>query len=336
VDRFFYNIDVVGMGQCNLRCPSCPVGNMRVVANPMGLMDPEILRAVMVKATSEAIVTGVGLYNFGEPLLHPQLPELVRIVRSFGVACNLSSNLNFVRDLDELMLAGPSELRVSLSGFTQEVYGRTHVGGDIDVVKANMKAVAEAKERTGASTVLEVVYHRYRGNLDEEIAMRTYALSLGYRFTPVWALLVALEKVLAYDQHDPSLAVLTEDDHALLERLVVPLPEALEIAKRHRSDPCTLLEDQVTLDFRGDVMLCCAVYDANKYKIASYLQTPIDVIQGRKKAHAMCGTCTKSGGHVYVTFGAPEFNDVSVQKLFTYYAAHLQQSPAYTTAPADP
>jgi hypothetical protein len=230
------------------------------------------------------------------------------------------------------MLAAPTELRVSLSGFTQPVYGRTHVGGDIEVVKANMKELADAKARTGSPTVLEVVYHRYLGNLDEEIAMRGYALALGYRFTPVWALLVTLEKILAFDQSDPGLAVLTDEDHALLERLIVPLPEALEIAKRHRSDPCALLEGQITLDFRGDVILCCAVYDADKYGIGSYLQQPLERIQARKMKHDMCATCTKSGGHVYLTFGAPEFNDVSVEKLFAYYAGHLRESPGYTTA----
>ena len=288
----------------------------------------------MTKATSEAHVTGVALYNYGEPLLHPRLAELVRIVRSFDVPCNLSSNLNFVRDLDELMLASATQFRVSLSGFTQPVYGRTHVGGEIEVVKTNMKAVADAKERMGSPTALEVVYHRYLGNLDEELAMRDYAFSLGYEFTPVWALLVTLEKVLAFDQTDPSLAVLTEEDYALLERLIVPLPDALEIAKRHRAEPCTLLENQVTLDFRGDVMLCCAVYDADKYRVGSYLQTPLDVIQGRKENHDMCATCTKSGGHVYMTFSAAEFNEVSVQNLFAHYAAHLRRAPAYTTSQA--
>src|SRR5262245_18902673 len=90
-------IDVAGA--CNLRCPSCPVGNTGTI-NPKGLVDADIFRRIIEKAARDYEVFQVSLFNWGEPLLYPQLPELVSIVRSHGLSCLVSSNLNMVRRLD--------------------------------------------------------------------------------------------------------------------------------------------------------------------------------------------------------------------------------------------
>jgi len=51
--RFFFNIDV--LGSCNLRCPSCPVGNSRDVRLPTGFMEPPLLAAIIAKAKAESV-----------------------------------------------------------------------------------------------------------------------------------------------------------------------------------------------------------------------------------------------------------------------------------------
>ena len=106
----------------------------------------------MTKAKGECLMQGVGLFNWAEPLIHPKIGELVRIVQSHGVPCDLSSNLNDIRNLAQALAANPRSLRISVSGFTQEVYGRTHRGGDIEVVKNNMRVLAELKASLGSTT----------------------------------------------------------------------------------------------------------------------------------------------------------------------------------------
>jgi MoaA/NifB/PqqE/SkfB family radical SAM enzyme len=59
--RFFLNIDV--LGSCNLRCPSCPVGNTKDFKPATGFMPPQLLASIIAKAKSECEVTGVGLFN---------------------------------------------------------------------------------------------------------------------------------------------------------------------------------------------------------------------------------------------------------------------------------
>ena len=50
------------------------------------------------------------------------------------------------------------------------------------------------------------------------------------------------------------------------------------------------------LDVTGQVYLCCeSAMDATRNKIASYLDTPLALVQARKKNHTLCTTCMAGG-----------------------------------------
>jgi hypothetical protein len=311
--RFFFNIDV--LGSCNLRCPSCPVGNSRDVRLPTGFMEPPLLAAIIAKAKAESEVSGVGLFNWTEPLLHPRLPELIRIVESNGIPCHLSSNLNQMRNIDAILAENPYAFRVSTSGFTQEIYGYTHRGGNIGRVKQHMVELAAAKKRQKATTNLHVLYHRYKHNLADERPMREFARSLGIDFKPVWALMLPLEKILAYVNDDATQATLTAEDHQLIGNLALPLREAIAAAEQHRDAPCSLRDAQMTLDFHGNVQLCCGTYDTRRFTLGKYLELSFDELQARKYEHAMCGTCMRRGVHMYGTYAGPEYDDIAERTL---------------------
>lgn len=87
----FYN-DVVG--SCNLRCPSCPVGNSADNVNARGMMSPSTLDRILKKAVSGCEVTCVNLFNWTEPLLHPRIDEMVSVVKKYRIPCSVSTNLN--------------------------------------------------------------------------------------------------------------------------------------------------------------------------------------------------------------------------------------------------
>jgi len=326
---FGFNIDVMGFGACNLSCPSCPVGNMTDVPNARGMLEPDLLRALLQKATTECKVNYVGLFNWSEPLLHPRLPELIRVVRSFGLQCTLSSNLNKLPNIEEVFRANPSSLRISCSGFRQENYGVTHRGGDIEVVKANMRKLVEARAATGASTELHMLYHRYRENLEDEVLMRNYCEELGINFIPAWAYFGPVEKVLAFVDKDESTTI-TQDDRDIIDRLLLPLPEAIEAAKRHKYKPCLMQEEQISIDCKGNVQLCCNTYDTARFTLGSYLELPITQIQQMKYAHDTCSKCIGHGLHVYHTYAAPEFDSIVHDRLTPEQQAIVAATPVYS------
>ncbi|MEJ0067494.1 MAG: hypothetical protein WDO24_00595 [Pseudomonadota bacterium] len=67
-----YSLYIDVFGFCNLRCPSCPVGNIGDVGAHFtkGVMSPALLNAILEKANREILIERVGLFNWTEPLLH--------------------------------------------------------------------------------------------------------------------------------------------------------------------------------------------------------------------------------------------------------------------------
>lgn len=318
---FLFNIDVVGA--CNLRCPSCAQGNVGDYRLPHGQMEPELLRRIIAKASSECRVTGVHLFIWGEPLLHARLPELIRIVQEAGLPCHLSSNLNILPDADGIMAANPASFKISVSGFSQAVYGITHRGGDIERVKKHLLELVAARQRNSATTRIYAIFHRYRHNLQEEPLMRDFLAKNGIDFEPIWAQLLPLEKVLRYADGKSFDFPLTAEDHQLIERLALPLGAGLAVARRHRHQPCPLREDQFSIDFQGNVQLCCAGFDARRFTVGNFLAMSVAELQQIKENHAICALCMQHGAHVYMTCGTPELDTLALSNIAPEDAALL-------------
>jgi MoaA/NifB/PqqE/SkfB family radical SAM enzyme len=315
-------IDVIGA--CNLTCPSCPVGNSPHVKNTKGVMDSEKLRAILVKAMGECSIESVSLFNWTDPLINPNLPKLVRTVKELGLNCMISSNLNYLKNEDELMKSAPDVFRISMSGYSQENYGINHRGGDIRKVLENLEKLVESKSRTKSSTVISILYHRYLGNLDDEYKLREIADKWGIVFETCWAYLMPLEKILAFAYDDPRISPLNKEDRDVIKRLALPFDEAISIATKNRSRACSLLENQIVMDVRGDVVLCCGIYNQSKYKLGNFLERPLsEIIKDKHEldnCKELCKKCTEKGIHVYAVYGSPEFDRVATQNVLQQYA----------------
>jgi len=291
-----FSIDVTSV--CNLVCPTCPVANWPKESwtGATGVMDPALLHQLLRKALSECLVGDISLFAYTEPLLHHQLPELIAIVKSYGLTCTISTNLNVMRDADALLRAAPDHIRISVSGFHQDTYAVTHAGGDIEVVKQHMRTLAEARTRLGSTTIVTVYFHKYRTNLAELPLMQAFAASLGLQFDECWATFFPLEKVLTYAKPELALAEVTDTDLRIIDRLGVSLADEVERASRTPAESCTLQDHAVVLDVTGSAYLCCeAAMDATRNKIAPYLDTPLSVVQARKKQHSLCTACMANG-----------------------------------------
>jgi MoaA/NifB/PqqE/SkfB family radical SAM enzyme len=308
---YVFYIDV--FSYCNLRCPSCLVGNKLTHAGEWrrGLMTPALLGRILDKGLSECAISDVGLYNWTEPLLHPDFVDLVRVVKSRGLPCSISSNLNVLRNPEELLASGLDWMRVSLSGFTQRVYELGHRGGDLEIVKDNMRRLAAARATTGTATMIEVLYHRYRDNSDEIAPMAEFSRSLGLEFKTILAYVSVVEKVLAIHAGNCR-----PEDSLVLDRLAVPLNRAIAITSQIGEDRCILLEDIIVLVVSGQVMLCCASSLRPSNVIGNYLDVSLDEIQRRRRAHSLCSDCMKLGLPSYFT-GRPEFNRIADEGIAT-------------------
>ena len=295
-DPLDVSIDIVGA--CPLSCPACGHGQSPEAPRYLGTMRPELFDRILDKVERELAPRKpkIFLFNWGEPLSNPHAADFVREVKARGLECMLSSNLVRPRNLRDVVAAGPDWLRVSVSGFSQAVYGQSHRGGDIERVKQNMLALRAHMDELESKLAVEVNYHLYRHNGGEEReAMRRFATDLGFAFVPIWSIAGSPEKVIAWLEDG-----VPESDRAHVERLV-HRPEAsraISLRNRHLLAPgeCPLREATL-INADGSVDLCCASY-ATAPIAESYLEITREELAARKARHPLCGPCMAHGFHL--------------------------------------
>jgi MoaA/NifB/PqqE/SkfB family radical SAM enzyme len=316
-----YTVNVEVVGTCNLKCPSCPVGNYadrRGAGSIGGTMPVAQFERIIGKLAAE--LRGrqgdvfIALYSWGEPLIHPRIGEVIGIARAAGFRVGLSSNLNYERHLAQALAAGPDEFVVSLSGFTQEHYAESHAGGDIERVKRNMRALAALVAEHGHRTRVYVHYHCYTHNTGDDVRqMAQLCEALRFAFLPGIAYYMPVENLLRAAAGAPP-----PGDAAIIDRLLVPLPEQLAIAAAHAADAtgCDLLETRLDIDVDGAVKLCCATYDRTTNVATDFLAVPFDEVQARRNAAALCGSCLRHGiNRIYTLKDYPLWQGVANRTL---------------------
>lgn len=322
-NHYFY-VDIVGT--CNLRCPSCAVGNSSM---PMakGLMSLEAYQAVLNKIKNDYKDykrVFIDLYNWGEPALHPKLASIIRATRESGMGVGISSNLNVVPDLRDIVKAEPDYIRISLSGFYDATYRTTHKGGNVLAVKSNMYRLAELCHRYHSGTIVQVGFHIYRGNFPRDfMAMRELCDELGFLFAPVLATLMPAEKALQVARGDHSGV---EQD--LLDNLVLPIDESLRMFKSlgPPTQDCQHRQARSTINWDGTVALCCATYD-NSPIANSFVDVSPEELKQRKYSHPYCGTCMNSHvNKLYIGHDRQRRQEAAVAALGPLYQAFLTET----------
>jgi Radical SAM superfamily len=336
VDFFIYNIEIVGA--CNLKCPSCPVGNVRISElgqpRPKGFMALDHFRRILEKIRAEHPVapnTLVRLFNWGEPILHPQIGEFIAAIHTVGFRSSISTNLNNVKNLEAVVQACPSEFIISLSGYQQEVYSQTHEGGDIETVKRNMCALRNLREKHGRSFMVAVAYHAYRHNCGSDFTnMRALCQQLGFHFHAYWAWFSPLEKLLKYLDGDEL-----PGDQALLRMLIVDPREHVQIVKRNapRNSDCVLRSNAVNIGVDGSVELCCAAFDPSSTVAPDFLKISHKEMQARRYRSPLCGPCMEKRVHqLYNQVGYEELTAIG-NRLLADRGVENQVSPTLANCP---
>lgn len=310
----FIKFDIVN--QCNLRCPSCPSKRKEALEG----ISIELFNKILFKLINECReIEGICLFNWSEPFLHPYLPELVSIVNSHGIKCYLSTNLNVPYNYDDVLKENPYSLRVSMSGFSELTYNHYHKGGDINRVKRNLIELSKSVKRTNSKTAIHVCYHRYKDNLDEELLLKQFVENLGFKFMPVWALLLPMERVLdAYDDKN-----LSKEDYDIIDRLIIHPRKALDITKQKACLKCHLRDNQLVISSKGDVQLCCALYDS-KYIVANILNTSVEEIQKLRSQHPYCDKCMALNGTAYTDSASTALYDYIMDQPFSVNKTTLE------------
>ena len=142
---------------CNCNCIICPRTNM---TRRVGMMQMGLFRGI-IDQLAAAGGADVRLFNFGEPLLHPQLPRMVRYCRDARL--NVRFQTNGILLTDEmsaaLLDAGLTYLGVSVNALTPEEYGVMRPGFAFDDVRDKVRRFKRAAMARGQDVHVHVNAH---------------------------------------------------------------------------------------------------------------------------------------------------------------------------------
>lgn len=291
---FDYAVEV--SGKCNLRCLSCPRAHGQAGHPSPGFMTLDVFKKVLDKIMAESPLVGnIQLYQWGEPLLNPQLPQIIQHANKKGIKCAVSSNLNLKTDYQQLIRSKPEWLRISCSG-TGDNYEITHTGGKWDRFLGNLKEIALWRNRYHPSMKVELFYHIYRHNNGKDLSCaRDICQTNGFQFHPVNAYLIGLDDVLRHSEGD----ALPYETRLAEEMLPIRLSEGMQLAREEKHLACSAMRCLlINADMR--VSNCMMYYDREGNTAAeNYLETPLAQIEDRRQKCRLCKRCQAQAMHRY-------------------------------------
>jgi MoaA/NifB/PqqE/SkfB family radical SAM enzyme len=287
-------IDVTA--RCNLNCPSCIRGNLPLHQFTNAHLDPDVYEKLLQRIHSQMEVNdfnklAIWLYNWTEPLLHMRLNEIIAISKKYANYVAISSNFSFpsgkTKMIRKMLDAEPSAVKISVSGFTQDVHVVDHAKGNIEHVKENIAWAADYVKTSGVDIrKFEVGYHLYNYNLGEEATrMGEFCAEHGVEFRPYLAYLSPLENT--FDSIEGKANAVVEE---VQKRLLIAPPEVYEQMKSLPDfRKCNLRDGMVTLDVDLNVYLCCRTY--NQILKTNIMENSLTEMFEEKQKSAFCKKC---------------------------------------------
>jgi organic radical activating enzyme len=239
---------------CHLSCGGCVHGSKSYKKTLNNKMHLTVDRLNQIIEPIIPTLIGVSLSYSGEPLLNRQIPGLVRYLHEARISTSFSTNLSIPMSeaqAEALVGAGLDRMQISLDGATEDTYRRYRIGGNFTLVLQNVRKLAEAKLRLGATRpnlVWKMVIFPY--NAHEIPTVKRTARSLGFD---------SFEFVLDNDG-DEKLQVLNRENSQMVA------------AKK----PCFWVWNTATIGWDGGVQACCK--QINQIWLGNALQEDIRTI----------------------------------------------------------
>jgi MoaA/NifB/PqqE/SkfB family radical SAM enzyme len=287
-------ISIEVTNRCASSCVLCPVGQRRRDREG-GSMPWERFTALVDEVSPHARF--IGLYNWGDPFLHPRIYDMIEYVAAQKIHVKLSSTLrNWSPGMAlRLVRSGLDDLKVSLHGAAEQSYAdyqprRTRADIGFSEALEKIRAIQRAKAMLGVTHPnITLGFIVTRNNENEIEAFKALARDLGVDFSLEETSLNL--RLLPYSREmqrrDVDEATLAAERKALAERWL-PCNERYVSAyyryiRKHagalpppgtRWFECKWPWQQVVISSNGDVRLCCGSF-ARGEQVGNVFEEPL-------------------------------------------------------------
>ncbi len=144
---------------CNLSCHVCPTGIGELTRKPQA-MDPALFERLL-KEVGPYLLTA-SLWGWGEPLLHPDIRDILRLQHNRGINTFISTNgqnLDDDRVLQALIDFPPTYLIVCLDGISNETNAKFRVGAKLAPALYGVRELARMKKERHSR--FPILHHRF-------------------------------------------------------------------------------------------------------------------------------------------------------------------------------
>ncbi len=297
VPAFPYMLQIEPTNRCNLSCPICPCGRGELQRPPRDMKLSEF----------QGLIDDMGdyllfliLWDWGEPFLNRDLPEMIRYAAERGIQTATSTNCHFLHDEDytaAILRSGLTNLIVAVDSISLENYARYRQQGSVDKVIAGIENLMALKRKLGSPTKINLRMVLMRQNEGEIDQNRAFAEAIGAD------LFTAKTANTGYDANYPFQDFLPENP--ALRRYAYQPGSVQRI--RHQA-PCRLVWTMGFIQSNGNVIPCTRDF-TGAMKIGNLLEQPFSQIwQGdayrelRERIHNQRATVEKCDNCVDFSF----------------------------------
>jgi len=131
--------------RCNLRCLMC--GRTYGSFDRQSDMTLEMFQKILCQFPSD--LAAIHIQGLGEPLLHPQLIDMIVFAHNRGLRTSFNSNFTRLTDeiADRLVESGHHEIQVSIESTDPALFSDLRRNASLDRVIENIQRINEAKKR---------------------------------------------------------------------------------------------------------------------------------------------------------------------------------------------
>ncbi|MDD5439557.1 MAG: radical SAM protein [Candidatus Omnitrophica bacterium] len=153
--------------QCNIRCTMCAINHMK---RPVGRLPLDKFKRVIDEIKDYAEL--VYLHGLGEPLLHPDIVEMVSYCASSNIRSGISTNATVLDAAmaKALLKAGLDYIILAVDGAARETFEKIRLNADYNKVTANIRDFLDIKgtiKNKNFAVVQMVLSDETRGERDD-------------------------------------------------------------------------------------------------------------------------------------------------------------------------
>jgi len=235
---------------CSLKCHFCPQSSTTFDFS-RALLSFEGFRQII--DYFEEFVDTVMLFNWGEPLINPELTRMIRYASERQMRTVIHSNCNNLNEslAEDLVASGLSTMVASIDGASEESYAAYRRGGSFTSALKGLKLLCDKKRELVSDTPdITWKFLIFRHNEHEMDKARRLAEEVGVK--------INFEFAVAPGEFSPSIPEYSYDN-------------SKEKFMRYYGLPCEQLWRAVAIHADGTILPCCMVSEM-KYSVGNFFR----------------------------------------------------------------